>query len=78
MDSLDTLYYRRQLTPEEIDKILQSSSEDVSLRGIAKISKRSQNTVVDIVRASSRKAQQVHNEEAKDVETDQVIADDMS
>lgn len=76
-DSLDTLYYRRQLTPAEIERILQSSQEGVSLRGIARISKRSYNTVVDVVRASSQKAQLVHNQEVKDVETEQVIADEM-
>ena len=54
-DSLNTLYYRRQLTPAEIERILQSSKEGVSLRGIARISKRSYNTVVDVVRASSQK-----------------------
>ena len=76
-DSLDTLYYRRQVTPAEIEDILQAQTEGVSLRGIARLSKRSYNTVVDLVRASSQKAQLVHNEEIKDVETDQVIADEM-
>ena len=76
-DSIDTLYYRRQLTPGEMEKILQSSTEGVSLRGIARISKRSYNTVVDVVRASSQKAQLVHNEEVEDVQTEQVIADEM-
>jgi len=56
-DSLDTLYYRRQLTPAEIEIILQLSREGVRLRGIARISKSSHNTVVDVVRASSQKAQ---------------------
>lgn len=30
-----------------------------------------------MVRAASQKAQLVHNEEVKDVETDQVVADEM-
>lgn len=76
-DSLDTVYYRRQLAPAEIERILQAHTEGVSLRGIARISKRSYNTVVDVVRASSQKAQLVHNEEVKDVDTEQVIADEM-
>ena len=76
-DSIDTLFYRRQLTPAEIKRILQSSTEGMSLRGIARISKRSYNTVVDVVRASSQKAQLVYNEEVKDVQTEQVIADEM-
>lgn len=76
-DTLDTLYYRRQLTPGEIESILQAHTEGVSLRGIARLSKRSYNTVVDVVRASSQKAQLIHNEEIKDVETAQVIADEM-
>lgn len=76
-DTLDTLYYRRQLSAAEIEGILQAHTEGVSLRGIARLSKRSYNTVVDVVRAASQKAQLVHNEEVKDVETDQVIADEM-
>ena len=76
-DTLDTLYYRRQLTLSEIEGILQAQVEGVSHIGIARLTKRSYNTVVDVVRASSQKAQLIHNEEIKDVETDQVIADEM-
>ena len=76
-DTLDTLYYRRQVTPEEIETILQAHMEGVSLRGIARLTKRAYNTVVDVVRASSQKAQLVHNEEAKDVDTEQIVADEM-
>ncbi len=76
-DTLDTLYYRRQLTPAEIENILQSHPEGVSLRGIARLSKRSYNTVVDVVRASSQKALLVDNEEVKEVDTEKVIADEM-
>lgn len=57
--------------------ILQAHVEGVSLRGIARLSKRAYNTVIDVVRASSQKAQLIHNEEVKDVDTDQVIADEM-
>ena len=77
-DSLDTLYYRRQLKPAEIESILQSHREGVSLRGIARISQRSYNTIVDVVRSSSQKAQLVHNEEVRDVDTEGVIVDEMS
>lgn len=76
-DTIDTLYYRRQLSAAEIERILQAHTEGVSLRGIARLSKRSYNTVVDVVRAASQKAQLVHNEEVKDVETDRVVADEM-
>ncbi len=76
-DTLDTLYYRRQLTLEEIETILQAHVEGVSLRGIARLTKRAYNTVVDVVRASSQKAQLVHNEEVKDVDTYPIIADEM-
>ena len=76
-DTLDTLYYRRQLPPAEIETILQAHTEGVSLRGIARLSKRAYNTVVDVVRASSQKALLVHNEEVKAVETKKVIADEM-
>lgn len=76
-DTLDTLYYRRQLSPVEIEKILQAHTEGVSLRGIARLSKRSYNTVVAVVRAYSQKAQMVHNEEVKTVDTEQIVADEM-
>lgn len=76
-DSLDTLYYRRQLSATEIERILQAHTEGVSLRGISRLSKRSYNTVVDVVRSASQKAQLVHNEEVKEIETEQVIADEM-
>lgn len=77
-DTLDTLYYRRKLTPVEVENILQTHhTEDVSLRGSARLSNLLCNTGVDVVRASSQKAQLVHNEEVKDVETAKVIADEM-
>jgi hypothetical protein len=41
------------------------------------LSKRSSNTVVDVVRATSQKAQLIHNEEVKAVATEQVVADEM-
>ena len=76
-ETIDTLYYRRQVTPEQVEMILQAHAESSSLRGISRIGKRAYGTVVDIVRAASYKAQLVHNEEVADVECDQVIADEM-
>jgi transposase-like protein len=76
-DTLDTLYYRRQLTPAEVEYILQAHSEGVSLRGIARLSKRAYNTVVSVIREASQKAQMIHNEEVKEVETEQIVADEM-
>lgn len=75
-DTLDTLYYYRQLSATEIEGILQTHTEGVSLRGIARLSKRSYNIGVDVVRAARLKAQLVYNEEIKDVDTDQVVADE--
>lgn len=65
------------MTSAEIETILQAHVEGVSLRGIARLTNRAYNTVVEVVRASSQKAQLVHNEEVKDVDTDKVIADEM-
>lgn len=44
---------------------------------IARLTERAHNTVVDVVRASSQKAQLVHSEEVKDVDTDQVVTDEI-
>ena len=60
-----------------VEKILQSQAEGSSLRGISRINKRAYNTVVSIVHAAAYRAQLVHNEEVKEIETDQVIADEM-
>ena len=76
-ETIDTLYYRRQVTPEQVETILQAHAEGSSLRGLSRIGKRAYGTVVDIVRTASYRAQLVHNEEVKDVECEQVIADEM-
>jgi len=76
-ETFDTLYYRRQLTPEQVELILQAHAEGSSLRGISRIGKRAYGTVVDIVRKASRKAQLVHNEDVKDVECAQITGDEM-
>ena len=52
-DSFDTLYYRRQVTPEQAETILQAHAEGSSLRGISRISQRAYGTVVNLVQAAS-------------------------
>ena len=76
-DTLDTLYYRSQLSPEEVHNILQAHSEGSSLRGIARISRRSFNTVSSLVQRAAIKGQMVHNQEVQSVDTDEVVADEM-
>ena len=76
-DTLDTLYYRSQLCPEEVHTILQSHSEGSSLRGIARISGRSFNTVASLVQRAAIKGQMMHNQEVQSVDTDEVVADEM-
>ena len=73
-DPLDTLYYRSQLCPIEVHTILQSHSEGSSLRGIARISGRSFNTVSSLVQRAAIKGQMVHNQEVQSVDTDEVVA----
>ena len=72
-DTLDTLYYRRQVTPAQVEVIAEGSS----LRGLSSIGKRAYGTVVDIVRKASDKGQLGHNEAVANVDCDQVIADEM-
>lgn len=76
-ETFDTLYYRRQVTPQQVETILQCHAEGSSLRGIARIGKRSYGTIVSVVRAASQKAQMVHNQEVQDIRCDEVAADEM-
>lgn len=76
-ETFDSLYYRRQISPAEAHTILQSHAEGSSLRGISRISGRAYGTVVSLVRASSQKAQMIHNQEVKQIETRSVSADEM-
>lgn len=76
-ESFDSLYYRRQISPEQIRQVLQAPSEGSSLRGLSRMTKLASNTVVSLVRAASQKAQLVHNGEVKAVETEEVSADEM-
>ena len=59
--TFDTIYYRRQVSFEEVRIVLQSHCEGTSLRGISRISGLSYNTGVSLIRAASQKAQMVHN-----------------
>lgn len=74
---LNSLYYRRHVSPEQIRQVLQAHSEGSSLRGISRTSSLAYNTVVSNVRSDSQKAQLVHNQEVQAVETDEVCADEI-
>ncbi len=71
------MYYRRQVTPEEVERILQSHAEGTSLRGVVRVSHRAYGTVVSIVRRASQKAQLVHNQAVQAVDTQSIVADEM-
>ena len=60
-ETFDTLYYRRQRSPEKISTVLQAHSEGSSLRGVSRITDLSYNTVVSLVRAASVKGQIVNH-----------------
>jgi transposase-like protein len=74
-DTFDTIYYRRQVSEEEVRIVLQSHCEGTSLRGISRVSGLSYNTGVSLIRVASQKAQMVHNAEVQDVQTDAIAAD---
>ncbi|MBW4490713.1 MAG: hypothetical protein KME12_23310 [Trichocoleus desertorum ATA4-8-CV12] len=74
---LDSLYYRRHISAEQIRQVLQAHSEGSSLRGISRTTGLAYNTVVSLVRAASQKAQLVHNAEVQAVQTKEVCADEM-
>ncbi len=76
-ETFDTLYYRRQITPDEVHTILQSHVECSSLRGIARIVKRSYRTVINLVKMASQKAQLIHNQAVQSVETEAIIGDEL-
>lgn len=76
-ESFDTLYYWRQVSPQQVQQVLQSHSEGSSLRGISRITGLAYNTVVSIVRSASVKAQLVHNDQVEQVTTEEVSADEM-
>ena len=76
-NTFDTLYYRRQVREEDVRVVLQSHAEGSSLRGVSRISGLAYDTVVSIVRSSAEKAQMVHNNEVKNVDTDAIAADEL-
>lgn len=76
-ESFDSFYYRRHISPEQIRLVLQAHSEGSSLRGISRTTGLAYNTVVNIVRAASQKAQLLHNGEVQAVQTEEVSADEM-
>ncbi len=76
-DTFDTLYYRRQVSEEDVRIVLQAQKEGSSLRGISRISGLAYDTVVSIVQAASEKAQMIHNAEVQDVDTDAIAADEL-
>lgn len=76
-ENFDSLYYRRHVSPEQIQQVLQAHSEGSSLRGVSRIAGLAYNTVVSIVRAASQRAQLVHNAEVQAVETIEVSADEL-
>ncbi len=76
-DTFDTIYYRRQLKPDEVQTILQSHCEGSSLRGVARISGRAYGTIVNLVRGASQKAQMIHNAKVQQVETISITADEL-
>ena len=76
-ETINTIYYRRQVPPEQVETILQCHAEGTSLRGVARVSKRAYGTVVGLIRAASHKAQLVHNQEVQSIDNDEIIADEM-
>lgn len=76
-ENFDTLYYWRRVSSGQVQQVLQAHSEGSSLRGISRIAGLAYNTVVSIVRASSTKAQLLHNHQVEAVETAEVSADQM-
>ena len=76
-ERFDTLYYHRQVTPEQIRQVLQAHSEGSSLRGVSRTTKLAYNTVVSIVRSASQRAQLVHNAQVQAVLTEEVSTDEL-
>jgi lambda repressor-like predicted transcriptional regulator len=77
LSTFDTLYYRRQISEEEVRIVLQSHAEGSSLRGISRISGLAYDTVVSIIQAAAEKAQMVHNASVQNVDTDAIAADEL-
>ena len=56
--------------------VLQAHSEGSSFRRFSRTIKLAYNTVVSLVRGASIKGQMVHNQEVKQIETDQLAGDE--
>ena len=69
--------YRRQISPQIIQTILQSHAEGSSLRGLSRITGVAYNTCVSVIRSASHKAQLIHNHEVQAVSTDVINADEL-
>jgi len=76
-NTFDTIYYRRQVSEEDVRIVLQSHAEGSSLRGISRISNLAYDTVASIVQATSQKGQMVHNAKVQAVDTDAIGADEL-
>lgn len=76
-DTFDTIYYRRQVSPETVRIVLQSHAEGSSLRGVSRTSGLAYNTGVSLIRAASQKGQLIHNQDASSIETESISADEL-
>ncbi len=72
--TFDTIYYRRQVTFEEVRIVLQSHCEGTSLRGISRISGLSYNTSVSLIRVASQKAKLLQTGMVNGLYTDAMAA----
>lgn len=72
-----TLYYRRQVSEEDVHLVLPSHAEGSSLRGISRISGLAYDTVVSIIQAAAETAQMMHNAEVQSIDTDAIAADEL-
>lgn len=75
-ETFDTIYYRRKVEPEKIHLVLQAHAEGSSLRGVSRTTKLAYNTVVSLVRGACVKGQMVHNQEVKQIETEELAGDE--
>jgi transposase-like protein len=76
-ETLNILYYQRQVTVEEVETILQTHAEGSRLRGVSRVSRRADGTVVSLLRAASEQSQLVHNQSVQSVETASIVADEV-
>jgi transposase-like protein len=76
-DTFDTIYYRRQVSPETVRIVLQSHTEGSNLRGVSRTGGLVYNTGVSLIRAASQKGQLIHNQDASNIETASISADEL-